>query len=516
VDEPWLIEQLVHADEHIRTWAVRLLVDRGDVSAAAVAALQDLATREKSGLVQVYLASAMQRLAAAERWPIAEALAAHDEFANDRELPLMVWYGIEPALVQQPERAVKLALASRLPIVRQNIARRLTVEIERLPGAVDALVARLAESAAPAVQADLLTGMSQALRGWRKAPVPAAWSGAAAKLAASAYERVQTLTRELAVVFGDGRALDDLQAIVMNGGADSELRRQALRTLIDSRVDNLGLLLPKLIGDRVLANDVVRGLAACDEPQTPRLVLDNYPRLDPEGRGIAITTLVSRPTWAKALLNAVSSGLIARGDLSAFHARQIRSFEDEALNARLGEVWGETRATDAQKRTLIERYKGTLTSERLAGANLPAGRALFAKSCANCHVLYGQGKTVGPDLTGSNRRNLDYLLENIVDPSASVAVDFRMSVAVLASGRVVNGLIVEKADRTLTFQTQNERVVVERSEIEEQRGTALSLMPDGLLQTLGDDQVRDLVGYLMSTEQVPLPANAGNAAAAAR
>jgi putative heme-binding domain-containing protein len=89
-------------------------------------------------------------------------------------------------------------------------------------------------------------------------------------------------------------------------------------------------------------------------------------------------------------------------------------------------------------------------------------------------------------------------------------------VAVLASGRVVNGLIVEKADRTLTFQTQSERVVVERSEIEELRPTALSLMPDGLLQTLGDDQIRDLVGYLMSTEQVPLPAAAPDAAAAAR
>src|SRR6476660_4749105 len=101
----------------------------------------------------------MQRLDADQRWPIAEALAVQDEFAADRELPLMVWYGIEPAVMQQPNRAVKLALASRIPIVRQNIARRLTVEIERLGETVNALVTRLAECNDSAVQVDLLTGM---------------------------------------------------------------------------------------------------------------------------------------------------------------------------------------------------------------------------------------------------------------------------------------------------------------------------------------------------------------------
>ena len=153
-----------------------------------------------------------------------------------------------------------------------------------------------------------------------------------------------------------------------------------------------------------------------------------------------------------------------------------------------------------------ERYKSQLTAERLARGDLSAGRALFVKTCANCHVLYGQGKPVGPDLTGSNRRNLDYLLENIIDPSASVAVDFRMTVAVLKSGRVVSGLIVEKTEKTLTFETQNERVVVERAEIEESKATPASLMPEGLFQNLSEEQIRDLAAYLMSSEQAPLAA----------
>jgi putative membrane-bound dehydrogenase-like protein len=505
LDDAWLAEQLAHADEHVRSWAVRLLMDRPDVSHSAVAALQKLAAREKSGLVQVYLASAMQKIDQAERWPIAEAIASHDEFADDPELPLMVWYGIEPAVVHQPQRAVNLAVTSKMPVLRQNTARRLTVEIEKLPEAVNALVTRLGEIADPAVQLDLVTGMSQALRGWRKAPAPAAWKNTSDKLAASKNATIQNMTRELAVVFGDGRALGELRQIVGDGNAESESRRQSLRTLIDSRPDDLPALLQKLIGDRILVNEVVRGLATFDDANTPRLILDTYGRLDSEGRAIAVNTLVSRPSYARALLDAVAAGRISRSDLSAFHARQIRSFDDAALTARLTEVWGETRVADADKRKLIDRYKELLTPDQVAAANLPAGRALFNKTCANCHVLYGQGKAAGPDLTGSNRRNLEYLLENIIDPNASVAVDFRMSIASLASGRIVTGLVVEKTDKTLTFLTQNERIVVERSEIEDLKPTTSSLMPEGLFQNLSEEQLRDLAAYLMSTEQSPLP-----------
>jgi putative membrane-bound dehydrogenase-like protein len=510
--EERLLDLLGDDDEHLRAWAVRLLADREEMSEIAVGRLQKMAADEESGLVQVYLAAVLQRLDYAQRWPIAEALSARDKFAYDRELPLMVWYGIEPAVMHQTDRAVSLATHSRFPQLRQYTARRLTVEIERLPGAVNSLVARLAEVDDPAVQLDILAGMSEGLRGWRKAPVPAAWAATAKKLSATSNPRVQTLARELAVVFGDGRALDELRQIVGDGNAEPEARRQALRTLVTGRGEGLAPLLQKLVADRSIANEAIRGLAEFDHADTPRIIFENYARLDPEGRAIAVNTLVSRPAYARHLLEAVAEGRISRSDISAFHARQIRSFDNEALTTHLSKVWGETRVSDADKRKLIEQNKSLLTAERLSGGNLPAGRALFNKTCANCHVLYGQGKAVGPDLTGSNRRNLDYVLENIIDPNASVAVDFRMLVAVMKDGRVITGFVVEKTDKTLTFLSQSDvRAVVERAEIEEMKPTPLSLMPEGLFQNLSEEQIRDLVAYLMSTEQVPLPAPASAA-----
>ena len=220
---------------------------------------------------------------------------------------------------------------------------------------------------------------------------------------------------------------------------------------------------------------------------------------------IAISTLVSRPSYSKELLNAVAAEQISRREVSAFHARQILSFGDDELTKQLAKVWGEVRTSSAEKQQLAVKWKASLTPDRLKTAKLSDGRALFNKSCGNCHVLFGSGKSAGPDLTGGNRRNLDYLLENILDPSATVAADFRMTSYSMADGRVINGVVVEKSEKTLTVQTQTDRVTIQRADIEEQKVSTLSLMPDGLFQTLTEDQVRDLIGYLMSPDQVALP-----------
>jgi putative membrane-bound dehydrogenase-like protein len=505
LDEISLLKCLADRDEHVRSWVVRLLVDRGEPSNAAIVALTQVAKLDFSGLVQLYVASALQRLPTSARWDIARALAWRDEFLDDRALPLMVWYGIEAAVPGEPGDAAALVETTKMPVVRRHIVRRLTAELDRQELAVGQIVESLARHPEAEYRLDVLQGMGDALRGWRKAKAPSAWARVAALLDRDADPAVRTKTRELAVVFGDGRAAAELKQIVKDGKADVENRRQALSTLVEAASPETLPLLQQLVGDRELGNVAIRGLSAYDASDTPQRILGVYGRLDPAGRAAAVDTLVSRAAWARGLLEAVEAGRVARRDVSAFHARQIQSFADTGLTALLVKAWGEARATDAQKQRQIVEFREALTSENLAQAKQSSGRASFQKLCANCHVLYGQGKGVGPDLTGSNRRNLEYLLENLLDPSASVAADFRMTVIALESGRVVTGVIVEQSERTITVQTQEARVTIDRSEIEEQRATVESLMPEGLLKDLTREQIRDLFGYLMSTEQAPLP-----------
>ena len=76
-------------------------------------------------MVRLGLASLLQRLPDADRWVVAEELAAHAEDAADANLPLMIWYGIEAIVPRDATRAVKLMAATRIPKLRQFIARRL-------------------------------------------------------------------------------------------------------------------------------------------------------------------------------------------------------------------------------------------------------------------------------------------------------------------------------------------------------------------------------------------------------
>ncbi len=504
-DEHFLQTQLNHSFDRVRAWGVRLLCDMGDLSESSVSQLEALASRETSGLVQLYLASALPRVPVAQRWKLAESLASRDEFEHDNMLPLLIWYGIEPSVGRDPVRAVKLIESCKMDRVRQFTARRITLELERQPAGLESLLELAAASSDEEIRHDILLGMSQAMSGWTKVAPPKGWMAVSELAMKSESVELKTLARELSVVFGDGRAMDELKALITNGGADVSARQQALRTLVTAKPEGLVALLHKLLDDRELIVEAIRGLATVDHAETPKRVLDRFARLTPEGKMIAISTLVSRPSYSKELLNAVAAEQISRREVSAFHARQILSFGDDELTKQLAKVWGEVRTSSAEKQQLAAKWKASLTPDRLKTAKLSDGRVLFNKSCGNCHVLFGSGKSAGPDLTGGNRRNLDYLLENILDPSATVAADFRMSVFGMKDGRVINGVVVDKSEKTLTVQTQTDRVTIQRADIEEQRVSTLSLMPDGLFQTLTEDQVRDLIGYLMSPDQVALP-----------
>lgn len=125
MDVKFLTEQLHHENEHVRGWAVRLLREYEHGLPSQMKTLASMAGDDKSALVRLEIASAMQQLPVADRWSIAEALVAHAEDAEDDNLPLMIWYGIEPAIATDKVRSAKLLSATKIPIIRQYIARRL-------------------------------------------------------------------------------------------------------------------------------------------------------------------------------------------------------------------------------------------------------------------------------------------------------------------------------------------------------------------------------------------------------
>jgi putative heme-binding domain-containing protein len=478
-----------------------------DISEGSFKILQELAVNEDLGLNRLHLASALQRLPLEKRWPIATALAKHAEDANDRQQPLMIWYGIEPAVAADPMKGVELIKEAKVPTVRRLVARRIAEMIDEKPQAVDALVVLMTEH--KNVRDDVLSGMAAGLDGFSSAKKPKGWDDFLRTVVppsgGSEPAKAGTTIQNLSIVFGSGRATDELIAIVKNADGDANARLNAFKSLTRSAKPELLAVIRAQVNDKVLATAARSALAAYDDPSIPKQLLGSWPVRSEEQQAATVATLTSRASYAKELLEAVKAKKVPAAAISPFQARQIRNLGDEALTKLLTEAWGEIRDTPEAKKAEFAKWEGLLKPEVLAKADKSKGRMIFTAACSACHKMYGQGGAIGPELTGSDRRNLKYLLENILDPNAVVPADFRVSVFQLKDGRTISGVMPEQTERTITVQTPAERLVIERTQIVKQEQLTMSLMPEGLLAALGEENVINLISYLMGEGQVEMP-----------
>ncbi len=488
----------------------------------------NLRHRKLSLTHRLYLASFAQRVKGLRGKHIWQDLIGADDFGSDLPLVTVTWGAIEQTaldpqmpgdfysnvihkvidnskspilyrwaarlvfsdLEKNSERATKLleysqsVLPSELPSALRNGDRAVSVFVDD-PAKLPSIIARSKE---------FLSGMTEGLRGRQKAPKPAAWDAFARR--ANECAELAPLVRELNVIFGDGRALDEIRAVALDKTADIAARRQAVQTLVQRKPADLRATLEKLVGDSDLLAATLQGLATFDDPAAGALIVSNFKRVRADARPGVIAALCSRPTFAGQLLDAIAAEKITTGELTPYHARQIAALGDPALTAKLGTVWG-TIATPADLPKRIAEWRAKLPAADLAKADLAKGRALFSQTCGACHKLNGEGGDLAPDLTGSGRSDLGYLLENILAPNAVVPAGYRLNLIELKDGRVLSGFIPGQNDTTLTLRTMTETHTIERASITKTTLSEQSLMPEGLLNALTQEQVRDLLGYLM-------------------
>ena len=499
MDRAELLEATRQAEEEVRGWAVRLLAEPGRLTVPERTRLEQMARDDPSPRTRLAIASALQRLPVGDRWGIGVGLLAHAEDANDANLPLMTWYGVEPLGGSDPVRATGLIPGCPIPLHRRFLARR-TVQEGSGPGALVALLGREAD---PTIQRDVLTGMADALRGRQRTEQPPGWAPVFDRLTESPDPRVRMEAAKLGLLYGEPRATDLLNAKLADRSAPTAERREALEALAGRKVPGLARVLQGLIDDPAVQGPAIRALAAFDDRETPTAVLGRYQTLGEAEREDAVTMLAARVGSARALLDAVAAGTVPRRDVSVTTARQIKALGDAEVAAKLESAWGSIRATSGDKAVLMAKYKAALTPENLKAADLQAGRSVFNRTCGTCHKLYGSGGDVGPELTGSDRDNLDYILENVLDPSATVGRDYKLNTFALSDGRLISGIFRAQEERTVTVQTANERLTIDRAEIEAFKPSEQSMMPEGLFETLSAEEVRNLVAYLASKSPVP-------------
>lgn len=489
-------------DAPVRRWAVRLLVDDKSRPPASgtVERLAHLAGTEPDATVRLALASALQRLPAAAAANVALPLVRRGQDAADHNLPLMLWYGVAP-LASSPGVLENIARETRIPTVARLAARRLTEEIATAPARLDTLLAGTAQTPAE-VRGAVLDGVAQGLAGRRNSPQPAGWEKLRDAYTTGVSLAVVRRFRELSARFGEAHALEELRAEALDTAVPTSDRRAALKVLTETRAPSLREVCEQLVGTPALTATAAAGLGTFDDSAVAETLLGAWPRIAAVDRSAVVGVLATRTAWAAKLVDALAAGRVERAHISAYHARQMRTLGDPALASRVEQTWGRPPAevSDREERALMNLWKQRLSPAVLAEADRANGRTLFQSRCAACHTLNGAGGAIGPDLTGSARDNLAYLLENIIAPNAIVPDAYRLVAFTLKDGRAVAGMVRERSPSAVTVQTMTDVVVVGTADIVREETFPTSLMPAGLLDGLGVPHVRDLLGYLMARD----------------
>jgi len=353
----------------------------------------------------------------------------------------------------------------------------------------------------PAVQTALLQGMLNGLDGRRNVPAPVAWSKVGTKLAKSDNAQVRELASQLSQIFGDEAAMRRALATVQDRSNQIDARRRALHSLLSQKNESVSALLEKMLDESELRLDAIRGYAAIENDRAPDILLARYIKWPSEYRKAIIETLATRRKYAESLLAAIIAKKIPRADIPSHVARSLSVI----LGDSFVKVYGDVRQLSVDRTKQINHYKNLLSSPDFDNADPASGRLIFKKTCAACHVLYETGGKIGPDLTGSNRANLDYILLNSIDPSYDVPLGYKMVIIQTVDGRVLNGVIAEENAQRIVLKTvQQPTVVILKSDIEARKISSKSMMPDGQLDKLKPQEVMDLIKYLQTTEQVEL------------
>ncbi|MEM6779696.1 MAG: PVC-type heme-binding CxxCH protein [Planctomycetota bacterium] len=538
------VDEMLHCWRHdpseaVRVWALRLLTQHwpiDDCYGRTTAGRQALnggvidrrvleavithhSTAISSPLVIREMASTLQRLPEQSRSEIAATLAAEGDFANDHNLPLLIWYGVMNLADDDPRDLLQIARASQLPMLTRLLTRAITERMDTHPGVMDGLL-HTASMSRDSIWLDaFLTGMREGLVGVPRCEPSGALDdfmqrmNLNAELAAKHSDTLAALAR----VYGEGQSVETMLSIMGDASINPLQRASAAEGLIAAwhvgrqvaTTDDLARFLRQaesLIRDPRINVRVSKAAFQLNSNEANRtlseMVVKHLRRFRAPRRAGALMLLCSRVGSADVLLSAMERNQIDSSMVTATHARTIVALNDEDLTSRLEATWGSFRTTPSERTNEMARLKNLLTRSRLFDADLSEGRALFEKNCSACHQLFESGGKVGPNLTGAQRDNLDYWLDNIVDPDSVVSADYRATQILTTNGRLLVGLVTETNRQFVKLVAADQTWNIPMNQIEDRRQTDQSPMPSGLLTPLDDQQITNLVGYLMHPVQV--------------
>lgn len=497
-------EALHHADPYVRLWGIRLLGDSGKASSLLADQLAKLAASEEHLEVIGQLASSAKRFPAEAAIPILDHLMQNAYTQQDQDNQLLIWWALESKA--ESGRADLLTLFENpslwaQPLVQEVILERLMQRYILAGGKQNYLSGAALFELAPSDDFAklLLIGLEEGLRGKGMEELPAKLSQWMRHYQAKFGEG----ELNLALRQNDQSALSKALVIIADPNANRLERLSYIKTL--GEIDQPQAV-PVLLKIAANNNNPVAIRLACfqalqhyNAPSIGEELRNAYAhniRSNIDVRLAAFRLFASRADWAKAFLTLVyETKAVKKEEVPDVIIRQFKLLGDETLNQKVDELWPSVKlASSDEKTAAVLKIKEALTN---GTGNVDKGKVIYTNSCESCHLLNGEGGVIGPDLTGYDRTNLNYLILNIVDPNADIREGYVTYMIEKKDGQILLGTLLDRTEALVTVRTlSGEEITLAQSEIKEMASQKTSMMPERLMEPLGEQEIRDLFAYL--------------------
>jgi len=501
-DDALATRTLQHKDPYVRAWTVRLLCDDHEVSDSLAQRLATLAHTEPHVEVRCQLACSARRLPAAPAIPIVRSLLSRDEDVDDLFVPLSVWWAIEAKADEGREQIIAMFRDSSLwslPLVKQHIAQRVMRRYAMAGTRRDLITcARLFELApTPDDAKTLLQGFEIAFSGRTLSDLPDELVAALTKVGGGSLA--------LRLRRGDEAALGEALKLAADEKTDVNRRVEVIQVLGQIHQDRAVDVLLQVVAATKrpdVQSAALTALQPYESAQIGESIAKLHNSLSADVQRIAQGVLASRKTWAVSFLEEVDAGNIKADAIPAAVLQRLLFHKDDQIAGLVRKHWGDVQsATTDEMRSEIERLQGLLAG---TVGNPYRGKQLFLTNCGKCHQLFTDGGQIGPNLTPYKRDDLRGILLNVVNPSLEIREGFENFVVFTEDGRTLNGFVEEQDNRVVVLKgADGQRLIIPRADIEEMAAIRSSIMPEGILKPLDDQQLRDLFAYLRVTQPLP-------------
>jgi putative heme-binding domain-containing protein len=546
-----LVEHLGDDNGWWRDTAQRLLVERQE--RAAIPALEKLARAAVSPLARLHALHTLQGLHAMR--PEILLIALKDSHPGVREHAVQL---SEPLLKDEQAGPLRAAIVARAEDSDVRVRFQAGLSLGELNGdaKLDALstIARrdfasrwhqLAVLSSTGPKAwPLLKKLSEEEPGWLDSPTSeqAKFLDQLARLIGAEHSEADlgecltmltklpagpTASGRLAVLAGlaDGlaRTPEPLRKLISNPPESLDSHIRSLATLVDiaitraistreklsDRLDAIRILArvtPELSGKALLdllqppqpgevQSAAARGLADLDSPALAKTIFGHWSQYAAATRRRVLAAVPRSTALTVTLADALEGSEVAAVELDASVRQTLLKTSNDQLKQRFQRLLTNAIAPDRQE--VVSRFQPSLKLE----GNCERGAAIFVKTCLVCHTVQGQGRHVGPDLSGIGGRPKEALLVDILDPSRQVSPDFINYTLTTTDGKLLTGFILSETAASVTLRRAGEADdTVLRSQIKDLRADGKSLMPEGLEQGLTPKDMADLLAFLQKPE----------------